>query len=243
MRKTIFRLSCSILCFTVFVAGSSIRGDRRTQAIGTISRLELINTQTGQKVLDLFNGAVVGIRNLGLSQPTFTVVAVTSGSVGSIRFDLDGAMVGIDDQSPYAMCGTRSSGKMRTCAELDYGQHTVVAAPYMFSGGQGTRGVQVAVTFSIVWNAPEPPPPVSPPVPSPVLAPVKAPVSPPVAPPVKAPVSLPVAPPVIAPVSPPVAPPVTVLVSPPVTTPIVPPVAPSGASCGTPLVRSCRCPN
>jgi len=228
---------CWLLCALnlprfVNAADSSLRGSRQLAAVGDIVALELVNTVTNTEVLTLSEGAVIDVQSLGLSAPSFSVNAVTTGeNIGSVQFLLDNVETITENWAKYAMCGNVGP-VFNKCEELGYGEHTIKVIPYLEKNAQGETGVPFEMTFSIVEQVTEAPtslptkaptaaptkaptevptglptaaptePPTGSPTTAPTDAPTKGPTESPTGSPTKAPVSVPVAAPVSSPTSP-----------------------------------------
>jgi hypothetical protein len=168
---------------------------RQLQTVGTVIQFRLINAnpdKNGQILVDkITNGSVINLSNFPANQ-AFNLEAVTSGSVGSVRFGYNNiASFRTESESPYAMCGD-IKGIYNSCSELAIGSHTVTATPWSGERATGTSGKSASVSFTIVTNTPAPVPvpvPVPRPVPVPIIVPVPRPV--PVAVPVPVPVQVP----------------------------------------------------
>ena len=154
----------------------SLRG--RHLEVGSILALELINTETDEKVIDLFEGAVVDVESLGLSAPSFSVNAVTTDEgIGSVEFVLDNVKLNTENNAVYAMCGNSGLDFFK-CNELGYGEYTIKAIPYSEINDEGEMGVAFEVTFSIVEKAPTETPtafPTGTPTASPTVSPTGSP--------------------------------------------------------------------
>ena len=112
-----------------------------------ISKLNLINAATDKVVKTLTNGTVVNKATL----PSFTIQAVTSGSIGSVVFELNGSHLQTENNAPYSASGD-TSGDYNDIA-LGEGSYTLKATPYSGSKGTGTKGTTVTVQFSVVLNS------------------------------------------------------------------------------------------
>jgi len=189
---------CWLLCALnlprfVNAADSSLRGSRQLAAVGDIVALELVNTVTNTEVLTLSEGAVIDVQSLGLSAPSFSVNAVTTGeNIGSVQFLLDNVETITENWAKYAMCGNVGP-VFNKCEELGYGEHTIKVIPYLEKNAQGETGVPFEMTFSIVEQVTEAPTslPTKAPTAAPTKAPTDVPTGLPTAAPTEPPTSLP----------------------------------------------------
>lgn len=115
----------------------------------TITRLELINAKTDEKITDLIYGQYINVSSItGLTGPDFNINAVVSGPVDVVRFGYNqNAKFRSEATAPYAFCGDKRSDFF-SCAELGYGTHYVTATPIT----NRTRGRLISVTFTIAHH-------------------------------------------------------------------------------------------
>jgi hypothetical protein len=101
------------------------------------------------------NGAVIrplqeGDR-LNLNEPAlrnFSVVANTTGPVGSVKFLLDGHLFRVENNVPYTLTGDVNGIPNQWRPRL--GSHSIAAVPYLGADGNGQAGEQQTVSFSVV---------------------------------------------------------------------------------------------
>jgi FtsP/CotA-like multicopper oxidase with cupredoxin domain len=125
-----------------------------------ITGLRLINAKTDSKVTDLKDGSVINVRDIpGMSTPSFNIDASVAGAVRSVEFSYAGARRRIEEVPPFAFCSNKGSNFF-TCPTLGCGTHTVKAVPYARPSTEGTPGVSLTVTFTIVCTPPSNTPPV-----------------------------------------------------------------------------------
>ncbi len=115
----------------------------------SIASFELVDADTDQVIAQLSDGAEI---TLDAGQ-NVNLVANTSGSIGSVRFWVDGAYTANENAAPYAIAGD-SSGDFKVWS-ITPGTHTVDAIPYTLANGGGESCGQDSVTFTLV-EAPEP---------------------------------------------------------------------------------------
>jgi hypothetical protein len=112
-----------------------------------VSSLILINADTDQPILTMTDGMTINLATL----PTrnLNIQALTSPSaVGSVRFALDAnANYRTETAAPYAMAGDVNGNY--TAWTPAVGLHTLTATPYTGTGGTGTAGVPLKITFSV----------------------------------------------------------------------------------------------
>jgi FtsP/CotA-like multicopper oxidase with cupredoxin domain len=115
-----------------------------------ITGLSLINSKTDSKVVDLNDDSIINIRDIpGLTAPSFNINASFVGAVRSVEFWYAGARRRIEEVPPFAFCGNKGSNFF-TCRALGCGTHTVKAVPYARPSAEGTPGVSLTATFTIV---------------------------------------------------------------------------------------------
>ena len=116
-----------------------------------VTGIALINADTNQSFAGfdpLNSGATL---NLGtLSTRSWNLQAVTSPTtVGSVVFGYDGnPRTQIESSPPYAFAGD-SSGNYNPWTPT-VGSHSVTATPYSASGGTGTAGTSITITFTVL---------------------------------------------------------------------------------------------
>jgi hypothetical protein len=94
-----------------------------------------------------------------------------SGSIGSMRFDLDGSYSHVESIAPYSLCGDATSS-YTACPQLNVaGAHTLTVTEFSGSGATGTAGTPTVVHFTVSGGTSEPPP--NPPPSGPVAFPLK----------------------------------------------------------------------
>ena len=112
-----------------------------------VTKLNLIDASSDTVVKQLTNGTVINKSTL----PSFSVQAVTSGTIGSVIFELNGAVVQTENQPVYSVSG--NSGNDYNDWPISAGSYTLKATPYSGSNGSGEAGQAVTVNFSVVLNS------------------------------------------------------------------------------------------
>ena len=107
--------------------------------------LTLVNAATDQDIRPLVNGDVV---NLAVTGTSLNIRANVSGSVGSVRFGLDGnTNFRTESTAPYALAGDSSGNYEAWTPAL--GSHSLTATPYSASGATGTVGIPLSIGFTV----------------------------------------------------------------------------------------------
>lgn len=113
----------------------------------------MIDVDTGRKVLNLTDSAIVDLDTLGMDnkKPSYTVVAVGGeddiGDIGSVRFDYNGVEgFSTEYHAPWSMCGDYDSKFFKCNPEVGFGQHSIVATPV---GWDGSFGESFAIQFRL----------------------------------------------------------------------------------------------
>jgi hypothetical protein len=128
---------------------------RRTGPAPTsqVTGFVLVNADTDTDIGPLVNGSTINLATLGTTN--LNVRAVVSGSIGSIRFDLDGQVgTQIENIPAYALFG--NTGNDYDPGSFSLGGHTLTATPFSASGANGTAGTALSISFTVI-NQAEPP--------------------------------------------------------------------------------------
>lgn len=104
----------------------------------------LVNADNDEDIQVLTGGEMIP-KSAGLN---FNIRFDPPDSVGSVVFKHQGKTVRRENEAPYAIGGDRSGNYMTWVAGIT-GQHKVEATPYSGSGGTGTPGVTMSITFTI----------------------------------------------------------------------------------------------
>ena len=128
----------------------------------SVTGLVLVNADTDQDIGPLRSGDTIDLG--ALSTANLNVRAETSPStVGSVRFAYDGnSNFRTETTPPYALAGDTGGDYWNWTPTV--GSHSLTATPYSGSGGSGTAGNALTITFTVL-NSPPPPPPSPPPPP------------------------------------------------------------------------------
>lgn len=113
-------------------------------AVGAVSGLVLVDAAT-----DLDIGPLVDMDQITVAAGGVNVRAETTGSVGSVRFDLDGMMgYQVESTAPFSLEGDTDG---------DYdpwlpaaGPHTLTATPFCMAGASGASGPSVSIGFDVL---------------------------------------------------------------------------------------------
>ncbi|MDX2303580.1 MAG: DUF5060 domain-containing protein [Microscillaceae bacterium] len=107
----------------------------------------LINALNDQDILTIPNGGTIDLTTLATNQ--LNIRANTSGTIGSIAFQLTGALVRTQTESgaPYALYGD-NAGDYYAQAFVA-GAYTLTATPYSLAGAQGSTGTPLIVSFTM----------------------------------------------------------------------------------------------
>jgi hypothetical protein len=108
-----------------------------------IRGLRLLDADTDTAISAIGNGTV-----LDLSDGPFSVEAVVSGTVGSVRFKIDGLSFNTENFGPYTLAG--ESGADINPWMPSVGTHTLEARTYSGPNGTGSTGGFKRVTFTVV---------------------------------------------------------------------------------------------
>jgi uncharacterized protein YaiE (UPF0345 family) len=112
----------------------------------------LINATTDADLLTITNGAVLNIAALGTNNLNIRA-NTNSAPVGSVSFTLTGAAASsrTETAAPYALFGD-NSGDYTNWA-LAVGSYTLTVTPHTGSGGSGTAGQPLTISFTVVNQA------------------------------------------------------------------------------------------
>jgi len=145
--------------------------DSGDEEVSLVFRLVHVPTQ---QVIDLQQGTVVDMQNLGIDNPSFNIEGVASEQVKAIKFSNNHR----EGAAPFYYCGDRNGGgEIVVCDDLALGSHTISAVVFDDSG---TRLGTYTVSFEIMTSDDEAATPVVVPVPSPVVDPTPSPTEPPI---------------------------------------------------------------
>ena len=119
---------------------------------GEILGFTLVNAETNTDIIPLEEGTIVNSDQLINSSASIVASAT---SVGSVVLNLSGELnqTRTESVAPYALFGDRS-GNYRGVDFLP-GTYTISATPYSDTGGNGTAGTPLSVTFEIAESTQE----------------------------------------------------------------------------------------
>lgn len=135
--------------------GSSSAAIHHRVAFG-IASLTLINASSDQAIGVIQDGDTIDLAQVG---STINIRADASGSVGSVKFLLDGKVVRVESTQPFAFMSDQGGNYAPWTPAA--GMHTVTAAPYSGASASGTAGTAFSRSFSVAVSQPPPPPPPS----------------------------------------------------------------------------------
>src|ERR1700730_1386006 len=127
---------------------------------------------SGMTVVTAPGGAVVAPFTNGYSYSSSSNLSVRADPVSgvvSVIFTLDGTLIRTENTIPYSVAGDNNGSY--TAWRPSVGNHTLVATPFSATGGTGTAGTPVTVTFTAVNNATPTPTPTVTPTPTPTPTP------------------------------------------------------------------------
>jgi hypothetical protein len=116
--------------------------------VPTITRLVLVNTETGADIATLTNGMVINTTTIGSTKYNIRADVGTTVPTGSIRFDLNGTLFKVENSKPFAMAGDTGT-KYYAWSYINNTRYTVSARPYTGLSQGGTAGVAYSITFTI----------------------------------------------------------------------------------------------
>ncbi|HSV14652.1 MAG TPA: hypothetical protein VLI90_10350, partial [Tepidisphaeraceae bacterium] len=126
----------------------------------TITRLELVNADTGKDIEALKSGITLNLATL----PTrhLNVRADVGSGTLSVKFGLDSnSNYRVESSLPLALAGDDGKGHYYAWTP-SLGKHTLTATPYLAKFAQGTAGAATSIAFTVTNVAP--PAPVGPPI-------------------------------------------------------------------------------
>ena len=116
-------------------------------AQGQVTGFTLINSADNTAIRAINSGDTIDLATDGTQ---LNMRADTSGIIGSVKFELDGAVTRTENVFPYALGGD-SSGDYNNFTDLaSIGPHTVAATPYAESGGSGAAGVKFTIDVTVI---------------------------------------------------------------------------------------------
>ncbi|MDX2305140.1 MAG: DUF839 domain-containing protein [Microscillaceae bacterium] len=119
--------------------------------------LTLYDADTQEPIAVLGNGDRIRLSNLATRE--LTIVAEVEGPVGSVVFNLSGAMTAnrAENIRPYALFADdfNASGDLFG-KSLAAGRYMITATPYTQIVGQGAAGLPITISFELIEGAPAP---------------------------------------------------------------------------------------
>jgi hypothetical protein len=132
-------------------------GDDRQLTQGQVTKLQLVNADTDQVIVELEDGMVIALDAIpGMIDPSFNILALVSGiDVRSVRFGYNGnPSYRTEMIAPYAFCGN-DKADFFSCDKLGLGTHTITVTPRDRKTGQSSG--RRSLTFTIVESDVTPP--------------------------------------------------------------------------------------
>ena len=106
--------------------------------------MTVVTAPGGATVAPFTNGYTYDLKN----SRSVRANPVSGTGVRSVRFKLDGTLVRIENDVPYAVASDNNGSY--TAWRPAVGNHTLVATPYSGTNGKGTAGTPVSVSFKVV---------------------------------------------------------------------------------------------
>ena len=119
--------------------------ERHLQQLVQITRFALINADSNTEITTVNLGLDSIISLNALPSRNLNVVAITTGSITKVVFDLNGRVgVRTENSAPYSLCGdTGNPPDYNSCGSLVPGTHTITAKAFV-----GTTTVAASKTVS-----------------------------------------------------------------------------------------------
>lgn len=115
---------------------------------GQVASFKLVNSTTDQDIVEIKDGAVIDLSNANAQFVTVRADTIPP-QVGSVRFELNGRVVRLENAPPYALEGDTPPGDY-LAARLNPGIYTLRAVPFTLPGAQGIEGQALEITFELV---------------------------------------------------------------------------------------------
>jgi hypothetical protein len=141
-------------------------GRRRAQVVttlGSISRVEIINSKSDTIIRTLMNNTQIVLSEHGLtlvSQLNFMAVPSINGTIRSMRFRIErntsisNITTHIDSTTPFSACGNTGNNFAVCSNRLSLGRNVLSITPFSGPGGYGIPGKSLVLSFTIVRNSP-----------------------------------------------------------------------------------------
>jgi hypothetical protein len=118
----------------------------RPNSSGTITGLTLVNADNEQGIRSFTDGSTIDRATL---PPHLTVRAETSGTIGSVRWRIDGVTVRTENYAPYALGGDASGGSDLLPYAVPYGTHVLEVTAFSGSSATGSILKTLKLTFTV----------------------------------------------------------------------------------------------
>jgi hypothetical protein len=116
-----------------------------SEPLHSVTNFNIVST-SGNVIRQLNGGDQVDLNDPLLK--SFTVVANTAGTIGSVKFVLNNQSYRVENVAPYTLTGDQN-GYFNPWVPA-VGQYTLTAIPYASTNSQGEVGKQLSITFSVV---------------------------------------------------------------------------------------------
>jgi len=135
-------------CGVCFGNGSSCGGSCQPLQV---TSLTIVRTGTAGDIGPLTQGMTI---NLGTTGPINIRANICPGStvVKSVKFVLNGSVFSTESTAPYALAGDSPAGNYKQW-NVTAGNYTLTATPYNGTGGSGTAGIALTVSFTVTGSA------------------------------------------------------------------------------------------
>jgi Domain of unknown function (DUF5060) len=133
-----------LLSMTLMMASLLLLAEEATSQ--AITSFRLVNAQTNTEIGPLNNNAVLFLNTL---PSAWTIIAISTGLVGSVAFNLDGnANYRTENAAPWSMTGD-NAGAYIPWNPVPLGGHTLIATPFTGTNRGGTMGTSLQVSFTV----------------------------------------------------------------------------------------------
>ena len=120
--------------------------ERNPYPVPYVNQLTLVNAKTDKDIQLLEDGDVLDLSEL--PQAHLNIRADVSGVVRSVKFELDGEEVGIENVEPYAMFGDLDGDYLSQ--RFKPGQYTLGVIPYTAPNAEGEPGEPLEISLEVV---------------------------------------------------------------------------------------------
>ncbi|MEM9327694.1 MAG: T9SS type A sorting domain-containing protein, partial [Bacteroidota bacterium] len=132
--------------------GASLTAEFEVIYGSVVERLELVNTKTNETIGPLTEGATIDLADPQMLH--IGLVAITGpAEVGSVSFEIDGALIKTENQLPYSIAGDRNRGQRLNAFDFSPGNHTLVVRTFSQRGRQGIVGGTLTINYEVTFGA------------------------------------------------------------------------------------------